>query len=242
MTEAKKEGTTKAAKKEQSIYEVLSFMQKSLAVPKGEFNSFGGYAYRKAEDILNAAKKILPDGYSLTTNDDIYVAEVRAGAGSADRVYHVAVATLTAPDGSSVSKQAFAKEDDTKKGMDGSQLSGSCMSYAKKYALANLFAIDNEKDADGMDNTSQPVKPAGAKPKSMAQAVAQAPKPAAPPISLLRAEVSKLAKLKPADEQKDAMAAMKGLVETTFAKAIGKLTDEEAQKAIKLLEEKFGGK
>lgn len=125
---------------ESSIYETLCSIQTELVAPKGQYNSFGKYKYRSAEDILEALKPLLKKhGACLILSDDI----VQVG----ERYYACATATLFAC-GSSISVQALAREEDTKKGMDGSQITGTASSYARKYALNGLFAIDDNKDPD----------------------------------------------------------------------------------------------
>ena len=119
-------------------------VQSQLKAPKNQRNNFGGYNYRNCEDILEAVKPLLKaEGLYLTITDDIVVL--------GDRFYVKATATLT--DGErSLSNQAFAREEATKKGMDGSQVTGAASSYARKYALNGLLAIDDTKDADALNN------------------------------------------------------------------------------------------
>ena len=122
------------------ITETLSAIQTELSAPKGQFNKFGGYAYRSCEDILEALKPLLKKYKAcVTISDDI----VMVG----DRVYVKATATLTA-EGESITATAFAREAEDKKGMDSAQVTGSTSSYARKYALNGLFAIDDNKDPD----------------------------------------------------------------------------------------------
>lgn len=133
----------------------LIMIQQELKAPKGQYNSFGKYKYRSCEDILEAVKPLLYDqSCALTLNDDIVFVE--------GRYYIKATATLTNSEGKSISVSAFAREQDTKSGMDASQLTGSTSSYARKYALNGLFCIDDTKDADTMDNTNEghPATPA----------------------------------------------------------------------------------
>lgn len=115
-------------------------VQAALKAPKGQFNKFGGYAYRSCEDILEAVKPLLAErGMQLTLTDE----PVEVGG----RVYIRATATVE--DGSaSVSASAYAREAEAKKGMDESQVTGTASSYARKYALNGLFLIDDTKDAD----------------------------------------------------------------------------------------------
>lgn len=118
----------------------LIALQSDLKAPKGNYNSFGKYKYRSCEDILEAVKPLLKaNGLALTITDSME----QIG----DRVYVKATARLT--DGEhEVSTSAYAREADTKKGMDESQITGTASSYARKYALNGLFCIDDAKDAD----------------------------------------------------------------------------------------------
>lgn len=123
---------------------VLHDIQTRLKVGKDNRNEFGKYNYRNCADILEAVKPLLPEGYSLTLSDDM----VMVG----DRYYIKATALLSnGTDAFSVT--AFARESFDKKGMDDSQITGATSSYARKYALNGLFAIDDTKDADSMDNS-----------------------------------------------------------------------------------------
>jgi hypothetical protein len=112
---------------------------KDLKAPKNQRNNFGNYNYRNQEDILEAIKPLLPEGYILTLNDDIVLI--------GDRFYVKATATLKGKDGE-VSATAFAREPVTRKGMDDAQVTGATSSYARKYALNGLFCIDDTKDPD----------------------------------------------------------------------------------------------
>lgn len=116
-------------------------IQSELKAPKSNYNSFGKYRYRSAEDILTAVKPILKKyACQMTITDDV----VAAGG----RVYIKATVTLTDAEGNTETVSAFAREDESKKGMDGSQITGTASSYARKYALNGLFLIDDTKDAD----------------------------------------------------------------------------------------------
>lgn len=125
--------------------ETLNKIQKELKAPKGQKNTFGNYNYRSCEDILEAVKPHLGSA-TLTIHDEIvYIGE---------RYYVKATATLT--DGAKeVRVCAYARESDTKKGMDVAQITGAASSYARKYALSGLFAIDDTKDADTKNNTEE---------------------------------------------------------------------------------------
>lgn len=130
------------------IHEQLSAIQETLKAPKGRYNSFGKYAYRSAEDILEAVKPICrKSGCTLTVSDDI----VHLG----DRYYIKATVTLANDQGETLTTQAFAREDESKKGMDGSQITGTASSYARKYALNGMFCIDDTKDADTEENARE---------------------------------------------------------------------------------------
>lgn len=141
-----------------SIHNKLAAIQGALRAPKSQKNSFGGYAYRSCEDILQAVKPLLGD-YSLLINDELVFSGMLEdeiiGAGDkamkvqTQRVYIKATVTLTSSDGKeSVTASAMAREASIKKGMDASQVSGATSSYARKYALNGMFAIDDNKDAD----------------------------------------------------------------------------------------------
>ena len=124
------------------IYKKLSRIQCELVATKGQYNNFGKYSYRSCEDILEAVKPLL-DKYkvAIVIKDDIVLV--------GDRFYVKATATLIDSEtGESVEASAFARESADKKGMDSSQVTGATSSYARKYALNGLFAIDDNKDAD----------------------------------------------------------------------------------------------
>lgn len=122
-------------------------IQFALNVPKNRTNKFGGYNYRSAEDILKAAKPLLKEhGCVLNISD-----EIREIGG---RFYIEATATLINSAGEMISAKGCAREEETKKGMDEAQITGAVSSYARKYALNGLFAIDDGIDADSL-NTSK---------------------------------------------------------------------------------------
>lgn len=129
------------------IVEKLMNIQQELKAPKDQKNTFGNYKYRSCEDILEAVKPILKKyEVALVLEDDM----VQIG----DRYYIKAVATLYDTKKSEedkvdyISNKAYARESETKKGMDDSQITGTASSYARKYALNGLFCIDDTKDAD----------------------------------------------------------------------------------------------
>lgn len=132
-----------------TIYQKLATIQGKLNAPKGQFNQYGNYNYRSCEDILEALKPLLKETETcLLVTDDVAV--------YANRVYIRATATLTDTiSGTSVSNTAFAREPETKKGMDEAQVTGSTSSYARKYALNGLFCIDDCKDSDTQDNRAE---------------------------------------------------------------------------------------
>ena len=124
--------------KAKSVHETLAEIQTSLKAPKGQTNKFGGYRYRSCEDIVEAVKPLL-NGATLTLSDDIILV--------ADRVYVKATASLQIG-GDAIHVSACAREAAVKKGMDEAQITGAASSYARKYALNGLLAIDDTKDAD----------------------------------------------------------------------------------------------
>lgn len=130
----------------------LKIIQQKLEVPKNQWNKFGGFNYRSAEDILQALKPLLKEqDCLLNLTDEI----VHLGGEHQDRFYVKAVATITNTDGEKVTANGYARESKIKRGMDSSQITGSASSYARKYALNGLFAIDEGIDADKMDNTQE---------------------------------------------------------------------------------------
>lgn len=133
----------------------LAQIQSELKAPKGQRNTFGKYNYRSCEDILEAVKPLLQErGLVLLITDDI----VQIG----ERYYVRATATIYDSEGSYVSNSALAREEAVKKGMDASQITGATSSYARKYALNGLFAIDDTKDADATNKGQDEPKPAKA--------------------------------------------------------------------------------
>jgi hypothetical protein len=125
------------------LHAKLLCIQADLKAPKSQYNDYGGYYYRKAEDILEAVKPLLKKyGCTLVCQDEL----VQVG----DRYYIKAMATLTDIEDptQSLTAQAFAREEETKKGMDGSQITGASSSYARKYALNGLLCIDDTQDSE----------------------------------------------------------------------------------------------
>lgn len=136
-----------------NIYGKLTALQNKLKAPKGQYNSFGKYAYRNAEDILESVKPLLAEfGLAMFISDSIEVYDTRT--------YVKATVTLVNSDKPDeiITNCAYAREEEDKKGMDGSQITGASSSYARKYAMNAMFAIDDTKDSDttnthGKDDT-----------------------------------------------------------------------------------------
>lgn len=137
----------KLTEAELSPAKTLAHIQAQVKAPKAQFNAFGKYKYRSAEDILEAVKPVInAAGYYLIISDRV----VQIG----DRYYVEAYVLLT--NGTiTYSATAYAREEEQKKGMDGSQITGAASSYARKYALSGLFALDDNADAD-RTNTDEP--------------------------------------------------------------------------------------
>ncbi len=132
-----------------NVLKKLLIVQQNIKAPKGQYNSFGKFSYRSCEDILEQARPLCNDNGAVLILSD----EVKNDNG---RYYIVATATLyDADSGESISVTANAREADEKKGMDTSQVTGASSSYARKYALCGLFSLDDNKDADTMDNTKE---------------------------------------------------------------------------------------
>lgn len=124
-----------------NIREALHLIQQKLEAPKTQYNAFGKYTYRSCEDILKAVKSLLEETKTnLTLQDEI----VMIG----DRYYVKSTAQLENTEGENIISVAYAREEENKKGMDGSQITGASSSYARKYALNGLFGIDDTKDSD----------------------------------------------------------------------------------------------
>lgn len=150
------------------LHKKLWTIQQTLNAPKGQYNKFGGYSYRSAEDILEAVKPLLQN-VTLMVSDEIVLI--------GDRYYVKATATLS--DGEdSISATAFAREEKEQKGMTAGQLTGATSSYARKYALNGLFCIDDAKDLD----TDAYAKQTGQQPRQQKNPPKQQPQqPKAPP-------------------------------------------------------------
>ncbi|WP_267208944.1 ERF family protein [Escherichia coli] len=149
------------------LHKKLWTIQQTLNAPKGQYNKFGGYSYRSAEDILEAVKPLLQN-VTLMVSDEIVLI--------GDRYYVKATATLS--DGEdSISATAFAREEKEQKGMTAGQLTGATSSYARKYALNGLFCIDDAKDLD----TDAYAKQTGQQPRQQKNPPKQPQQQKAPP-------------------------------------------------------------
>lgn len=192
-----------------NIYEKLLNVQNKLKAPKSQFNKFGGYNFRNCEDILEAAKPLCKEVNAVAwLTDEI----VMVG----DRYYIKATATfLDVESGESIIANGYAREEESKKGMDGSQVTGASSSYARKYALNGLFDIDDAKDSDTTNTHGKEEAP------KEQPAPAETPKKQPTPRERL------IAKLKE-----------KGIDATAYAKEKGlsnKTTPEEFERLLKEL-------
>lgn len=146
----------------------LISIQSELKAPKTQYNKFGGYKYRKAEDILEAVKPLLAkQKCTLIITDDI----VMVGS----RIYVKATATIKNEKGEYETSNGWAREEETKKGMDGSQITGASSSYARKYALNGLLAIDDNADFDTTNDGQHQAAQQQASPQAQASQPAQQP-------------------------------------------------------------------
>jgi hypothetical protein len=154
----------KGGEVDKDIVSKLQQVQSELVAPKGQYNSFGKYNYRSCEDILEALKPLLAKyGATVILSDN--VKEVGG------RVYVEATATFRVGENYYLETKAWAREPESQKGMNDAQITGSVSSYARKYALNGLFAIDDTKDADTQDNSEKPVKPPVKKPPQKTEPV-----------------------------------------------------------------------
>lgn len=131
-----------------AIYAKLAAIQAELKAPKNQYNDFGKYNYRSCEDILEAVKPLAKvQGCAVVLSDE--------AVDVAGWHYVKAMVQLVSDEGETVTAAAYAREPESKKGMDASQITGTASSYARKYALSGLFALDDTKDADTQDNSSE---------------------------------------------------------------------------------------
>lgn len=162
--ETKKTSKKTEVKKDATIGAKLQYIQANLKAPKSQYNNFGKYNYRNCEDILEALKPLLDETKTiLTISDEIILV--------GNRYYIRATAQLTntlsiKPDFETIKVSAYAREPDGRKGMDSAQVTGSTSSYARKYALNGLFAIDDARDPDTQDNSVNNTQPTEQKTKS----------------------------------------------------------------------------
>lgn len=194
------------------MYNKLINIQSKLKAPKGQRNNFGGYAYRSMEDILEAVKPLMEEQKCyLVVGDSIELV--------GDRYYIKATATLFNDDGKEIaSNTAYAREPQNKKGMDEAQLTGATSSYARKYALNGLFAIDDTKDADTNEQQQQ---------------VNNAPTPMGNYLSSKQVlEIEELIARTNSDKFK--------FLETFNIGKIDELTQAKYEKAVKILNKKLG--
>lgn len=131
-----------------SIYSKLFEIQQNLKAPKGQYNKFGKYTFRSCEDILEALKPLLASQKAIIVlSDELTNIEQRYYIKATARIIDVET-------GEQIENSSYAREDENKKGMDLSQITGASSSYARKYALNGLFCIDDNKDSD-TTNTGQ---------------------------------------------------------------------------------------
>lgn len=136
-----------------NVLKKLLAVQQEIKAPKSQYNSFGKFSYRTCEDILKQTKPVLKEhNCVLIITDDIKQI--------ANRFYITAtVRFIDVDSGEEITNTANAREEEAKKGMDGSQITGAASSYARKYALAGLLLLDDNKDADSMDNSYNQQQP-----------------------------------------------------------------------------------
>lgn len=172
------ENKTDIAIEPATIYSKLLNVQTELHAPKDKDNTFGKYKYRSLEDILEKVKPLLKENGLILILDDEIV-EISG------RFYVKATARVIDSDENELKSVAFARESEQKTGMDAAQLTGSCSSYARKYAVSGLFCIDNNKDIDSDEYTAEttqdkPKKTAGRKKTETTSTPEPAPTESAP--------------------------------------------------------------
>lgn len=134
----------------ETLRKKLLNIQRDLKAPKGQYNNFGKYSYRNAEDIMEALKPLLVDNDTICYCKDDYIEHI------GERYYLVATIVFADVEtDEEITVKARAREEENKKGMDGSQITGAASSYARKYALSGLFLIDDNKDADSDEYQQQ---------------------------------------------------------------------------------------
>lgn len=134
----------------ETLRKKLLNIQRDLKAPKGQYNNFGKYSYRSAEDIMEALKPLLVGNNTVCYCKDDYIEQI------GERYYLVATIVFADVEtDEEITVKARAREEENKKGMDGSQITGAASSYARKYALSGLFLIDDNKDADSNEYHKQ---------------------------------------------------------------------------------------
>lgn len=208
-----------------NIYEKLAVIQSKLKAPKGQYNSFGKYHYRSCEDILEAVKPLLEE-----TKTVLCITDQMEVVGS-NRIYVKAEAHLRdVEDISSVEivTVAYAREEEAKKGMDSSQVTGAASSYARKYALNGLFCIDDNKDSDSTNTES-----GGNSPAKKTSAKRTLPTPAKDPEKTISSE--RVISIKNIID-KYPQSNLEGQIKKNFkVNDIKNLTEEKGLKCLKLL-------
>jgi hypothetical protein len=130
-----------------SVYSKLLDVQSKLKAPKGQYNSFGNYKYRNCEDILEALKPLCKEA-----NVVVFLTDEIVTIGQRYYVKATAHFVDIETDNAEITVTAYAREEENKKGMDGSQVTGASSSYARKYALNGMFDIDDTKDSDATND------------------------------------------------------------------------------------------
>lgn len=202
----------------------LAALQAKIHAPKKNKNTFGKYNYRSAEDIYEAVKPVLDEfGVDLVLTDEVRYTE--------GRFYVVATAKLYIGE-KEFSAQGWAREQDTKTGMDPAQLTGACSSYARKYALCALFMIDGSDDFDDLDNRNEGATTEKQKATPTKTQASQAAKPKAEPAQ--QAETTAPS----SDNSKAFFDAMKALAKKNYEMYINLLGKEGFERASDIPEEK----
>lgn len=220
-----------------TVFERLLSVQHELKAPKGQRNNFGNYNYRSAEDILEAVKPLLVKyGLLQTITDEVVLIGDRYYIKSTVTLYDAKIGVsqnVGMVSNNTVTVSAYAREADQKKGMDEAQVTGSASSYARKYALNGLYAIDDTKDADTDEYQSAQQKQTERKP--------QPKKKAQPKKSEAHKAIEaafNLAIVKNNGDEKAAAVMMQVLMKEKFpGKASKDLTEEEAKALLKATQE-----
>lgn len=201
-----------------SILQKLSEIQNEVKCPKGQVNTFGNYKYRSCEDIMEALKPVCEKrGAVVYVSDELIPGE---------RFYIKATASLADTEtGEMVSSTAYAREAAEKKGMDVSQITGTASSYARKYALAGLFQLDDTKDADTDSYKEQERKGMGE--------VAKGKYPVNVPTAKLEDYINQIQGI--AQEKGITPSALEASLNKHFGKGLNGLNVSEAKKAIELM-------